>query len=67
MDTRTALENLRELVSVSNLYLRDNKVLNIILLHDIAKYITNLLTIFGAVSKLTTIGFPLSASSNMNV
>lgn len=65
IDTRTALEIIRELVSQCNVYMRDNKKsVNSILLIKIAQYITELLHIFGAISGLRGgIGFPISTGS----
>ncbi|KAB0790824.1 hypothetical protein PPYR_15179 [Photinus pyralis] len=60
IDTRSALEALRELITTSNLYLRDNKQPNGVLLRDIASYITYILSVFGAINKEDTIGFPIS-------
>lgn len=60
IDTRSALEALRELVTSSNLYLRDNKQPNGVLLRDIASFITYILSVFGAINKEDTIGFPIS-------
>ncbi|KAH8261391.1 hypothetical protein KR044_008304 [Drosophila immigrans] len=61
VDTRSALDAVRELVSNTNIYIRDNKAkLNHLLLRKIATYITNLLHTFGAISgPRGGIGFPL--------
>lgn len=67
IDTRSTLETLRELVFESNLYLRDRKPVNALLLHNIATYITKLLKIFGAINESTQIGFPVSTGSTTNV
>ncbi|KAK9879201.1 hypothetical protein WA026_004049 [Henosepilachna vigintioctopunctata] len=60
IDTRSALEVLRELVLASNLYLRDRKPLNSNLLQDVASYITKIFTVFGIISEEPKIGFPIS-------
>lgn len=62
IDTKTALDALRDLVSHCNLYLRDRKPPNAYLLQDIGIYITDMLKIFGAIveRKELKIGFPLS-------
>ncbi|BFG06432.1 cysteine--tRNA ligase cytoplasmic [Drosophila madeirensis] len=62
VDTRSALDAIRELVSASNVYIRDNKSrLNSLLLRNVATYITDLLHVFGAVSgPRGGIGFPVS-------
>lgn len=66
VDTRTALENLRDLVSTSNIYIRDNKdFLNALLLRKIAQYITDMLHIFGVISgPRGGIGFPVGGNED---
>uniref|UniRef100_T1GS43 Cysteine--tRNA ligase, cytoplasmic n=1 Tax=Megaselia scalaris TaxID=36166 RepID=T1GS43_MEGSC len=66
VDTRTALENLRDLVSTSNIYIRDNKdSLNALLLRKIAQYITDMLHIFGVISgPRGGIGFPVGGNED---
>ncbi|KAH8402094.1 hypothetical protein KR009_009720 [Drosophila setifemur] len=65
IDTRSALDAIRELVSASNVYIRDNKTrLNSLLLRNIATYITDLLHVFGAIAgPRGGIGFPVSGGS----
>ncbi|XP_016968199.1 cysteine--tRNA ligase, cytoplasmic [Drosophila biarmipes] len=65
VDTRSALDAIRELVSASNVYIRDNKTqLNSLLLRNVATYITDLLHVFGAISgPRGGIGFPVSGGS----
>ncbi|XP_065085551.1 cysteine--tRNA ligase, cytoplasmic [Ochlerotatus camptorhynchus] len=65
VDTRTALDAIRDLVSHSNVYIRDHKnQLNALLLRRIASYITDLLHIFGAISgPRGGIGFPVGGNS----
>lgn len=61
IDTRSVLDALRDIVADSNVYLRDNKSPNNLLLRDIAVYITRILSVFGAISgSQETIGFPIS-------
>jgi hypothetical protein len=69
IDTRTALDVVRELVSQSNVYIRDRKTkLNSLLLRKIAAYITDLLHTFGAISgPRGGIGFPMGGSSSGDV
>ncbi|KAF5287145.1 hypothetical protein FQR65_LT12331 [Abscondita terminalis] len=67
IDTRTSLEALRELVTASNLYFRDCKQPNGILLRDIAAYITYVLSVFGTITKEDSIGFPVSQALSGNV
>ncbi|EDW91983.1 cysteine--tRNA ligase, cytoplasmic [Drosophila yakuba] len=65
IDTRSALDAIRELVSASNVYIRDNKTrLNSLLLRNVATYITDLLHVFGAIAgPRGGIGFPVSGGS----
>ncbi|XP_055621827.1 cysteine--tRNA ligase, cytoplasmic [Toxorhynchites rutilus septentrionalis] len=65
VDTRTALDAIRDLVSHSNVYIRDHKnELNALLLRRIASYITELLHIFGAINgPRGGIGFPIGGSA----
>ena len=69
IDTRTALEAIRDLVTHCNVYMKDIKNPNTLLLRDIAVYITKMFTIFGAISDShNDIGFPVSSeSANHNV
>ncbi|GAB1604321.1 cysteine--tRNA ligase, cytoplasmic [Argonauta hians] len=60
IDTHTALNALRDLVTVTNLYIsktRASMSCNRILLKNIAEYITYLLKVFGAVEEDKAIGF----------
>ncbi|KAG7468378.1 hypothetical protein MATL_G00142280 [Megalops atlanticus] len=63
IDTRTALEEMRSLVSQSNTYIASKKsaklLPNRMLLEDIALYLTNMLRIFGAIEGTEPIGFPV--------
>lgn len=65
VDTRAALDAIRDLVSHSNVYIRDHKnQLNALLLRRIASYITELLHIFGAIGgPRGGIGFPVGGNS----
>lgn len=66
IDTRTALDVVRDLVSSSNVYIRDRSAstLNALLLRRIALYITDLLHTFGAIhGPRGGIGFPVGGSS----
>ncbi|XP_055594555.1 cysteine--tRNA ligase, cytoplasmic [Uranotaenia lowii] len=66
IDTRTALDALRDLVSHSNVYIRDHKAkLNALLLRRIASYITDMLHVFGAIQgPRGGIGFPVGGGSD---
>lgn len=60
VDTRTALDVIRELVANCNVYMSQNKNPNTLLLRDIGVYITKLFIIFGAISSsYDSIGFPI--------
>ncbi|KAI4457327.1 cysteinyl-trna synthetase [Holotrichia oblita] len=67
IDTKTALDNIRELVSASNLYMRDKKPPNALLLNHVGVYITDLLKIFGTIPESEDIGFPVCSSANSNL
>lgn len=69
IDTRTVLDNLRDLVSLSNIYIRDNRdALNSLLLKRIALYITDILFIFGTIAgPRGGIGFPIGDSHETNL
>lgn len=66
VDTRGALDAIRELVGHCNIYIRDKRAskqeCNCLLLRDIAAYITWLLGVFGAIPTEEYIGFPLAES-----
>nr|CAH7726849.1 unnamed protein product [Callosobruchus chinensis] len=63
VDTRGALDSLRDMVTSSNIYLRERKPPNMLLLKDIAGYVTKMLTIFGAIKEQPKIGFPVSSNN----
>ncbi|CAL1546078.1 unnamed protein product, partial [Lymnaea stagnalis] len=71
VDTRSALEHIRELVSAGNSYMSaartSHRQVNRKLLMNIGAYITDLLEVFGAVPKEQIIGFPQGGSQNANV
>ncbi|KAG7204670.1 hypothetical protein KM043_005085 [Ampulex compressa] len=69
IDTRSALDTIRDLVSHCNIYIRQSKNPNTLLLRDVAVYITKMFTIFGAISSVhDEIGFPIDdESKNTNV
>jgi len=66
VDTRGALDAIRELVGYCNIYIRDKRAskqeCNCLLLRDIAAYITWLLRVFGAIPTEEYIGFPVAES-----
>ncbi|XP_069680399.1 cysteine--tRNA ligase, cytoplasmic [Periplaneta americana] len=66
IDTRGALDAVRDLVGICNIYIRDKRAStqesNCILLRDIAAYITWLLRVFGAIPTEESIGFPITES-----
>lgn len=69
IDTRSALDAIRDLVSIVNVYIRDNsRRLNALLLRRIAEYITDMLHIFGAINgPRGGIGFPIAGHTDSNV
>lgn len=62
IDTRSALDALRESVSAVNVYIREmntaKRTLNTVLLKNIAVYVTHILRVFGAIETSDEIGFP---------
>lgn len=63
IDTKSALDAIREIISQSNVYIRDNKDVNVQLLEEIAIYITDLLQKFGAIQgPKKSIGFPTATN-----
>ncbi|XP_076805672.1 cysteine--tRNA ligase, cytoplasmic-like isoform X1 [Clavelina lepadiformis] len=70
VDTRTALDHLRQLVTASNTYLasshKNKTPPNSQLLKNIAKYITWMFKVFGAIPEDTDIGFPLISGGNQS-
>lgn len=70
IDTRSVLDHIRDLVSTTNIYIRDYRYsLNGLLLKRIAIYITDILYIFGTIKgPRGGIGFPINdASSTSNL
>ncbi|KAK6637321.1 hypothetical protein RUM44_007736 [Polyplax serrata] len=57
IDTRAVLDIVRDLIANTNVYLRDQKSPNLIVLQDVAQYITRLFTIFGVINTDKFIGF----------
>lgn len=65
IDTRSVLDALRDIVAHSNIYLRDSKSPNNLLLRDIALFITKILSVFGAIPGCQdAIGFPITNEAN---
>ncbi|KAF7266872.1 hypothetical protein GWI33_019804 [Rhynchophorus ferrugineus] len=64
IDTRTALDALRDLVSGANIYLKDRKPPNKVLLYDIGVYVTKILNVFGTTHECSKLGFPSSNNSS---
>eukprot|EP00123_Amoebidium_parasiticum_P000603 comp11446_c0_seq1/m.5866 comp11446_c0_seq1/g.5866 ORF comp11446_c0_seq1/g.5866 comp11446_c0_seq1/m.5866 type:complete len:729 (-) comp11446_c0_seq1:361-2547(-) len=68
IDTATAMRVLKDLVGDCNQYLADPKRNpSVALLVKAAEYITRILTVFGAIPKGQTYGFPLGDGSVQNV
>ncbi|KAM8895104.1 cysteine--tRNA ligase, cytoplasmic isoform 2-T2 [Spinachia spinachia] len=67
MDTRTAMEEMRVLVGLSNGYIAGRKGAklrpNRMLLEGIATYLTGMLKVFGATEASESIGFPVGGQS----
>ena len=60
IDTRSALDAIRDLVSHCNIYMKQIKQPNTLLLRDVAVYITKMFIVFGAIlSSHDNIGFPV--------
>uniref|UniRef100_A0A8C3YPA6 Cysteine--tRNA ligase, cytoplasmic n=1 Tax=Catagonus wagneri TaxID=51154 RepID=A0A8C3YPA6_9CETA len=63
VDTRTALEEMRALVSQCNLYMAARKAArrrpNRALLTSVANYLTHMLKVFGAIEEESALGFPV--------
>ncbi|KAJ8249094.1 hypothetical protein GJAV_G00231110 [Gymnothorax javanicus] len=66
IDTRTALDEMRSLVSLSNTYMAGRKASkltpNRMLMKSIAAYLTSMLKIFGAIEESESIGFPVAGN-----
>ena len=64
VDTRGALDAVRDLIGICNVYIRDkrasNEEANCLLLRDIAGYITWIFRVFGAIPTEDNIGFPIT-------
>ncbi|XP_036284693.1 cysteine--tRNA ligase, cytoplasmic [Pipistrellus kuhlii] len=72
VDTRSALEEVRALVSQCNLYMAARKAArrrpNRALLESIAGYLTHLLQVFGAIEEESALGFPVGGpGSSLNL
>lgn len=67
IDTKGALNALRDLVTSSNIYLKEKKSPNTLLLNEIAVYATKILKVFGAIPDNTKFGFPTSNQTSNNV
>lgn len=70
IDTRKALEAIRELVSHSNSYIekvRSAGAVNRQLIKNVAAYITRIFDIFGMISKEETLGFPSGGSGSADL
>lgn len=68
IDTRSALDALRELVGATHLYLRNTQPHNSPLLAAAARYVTDMLHIFGAIDgPRGGIGFPVGDAGSVDV
>uniref|UniRef100_A0A915CWW8 Cysteine--tRNA ligase, cytoplasmic n=1 Tax=Ditylenchus dipsaci TaxID=166011 RepID=A0A915CWW8_9BILA len=68
IDTRTVVEKMREIISLSNVYIRDKEMAGVLpncsLLKNIAEYISSLLRMFGAIPENYPLGFPTDQNGN---
>ncbi|XP_057668067.1 cysteine--tRNA ligase, cytoplasmic [Diorhabda carinulata] len=67
IDTKSAVDALRDLVTASNIYRRERKPPNSLLLYDIGLYVTKILKIFGVISEKETLGFPTATGTFNNI
>ncbi|KAF3424794.1 hypothetical protein E2986_01068 [Frieseomelitta varia] len=68
IDTRSTLDAIRDLVTHCNIYMKEIKQPNTLLLRDVAVYITKMFTIFGVISSHDNIGFPVdNSTTNLNI
>ncbi|KAK1121826.1 Cysteine--tRNA ligase, cytoplasmic [Melipona bicolor] len=68
IDTRSTLDAIRDLVTHCNIYVKEIKQPNTLLLRDVAVYITKMFTIFGVIPSHDNIGFPVdNSTTNLNV
>ena len=67
VDTPTALRHMQELVKLANIYIgnkKDSKESpNHQLLEGVAKYLTHMLKVFGAIDEEQSIGFPAAGKN----
>lgn len=66
IDTKTACDHIKKLISFTNTYLQDVKSLNGSLLNNIALYVTNIFKTFGATAGESTLGFPDYSAETTN-
>ncbi|XP_067118536.1 cysteine--tRNA ligase, cytoplasmic [Centruroides vittatus] len=70
IDTRRALDYIRDLITASNIYIREKmlnkQAVNGLILKNIANYITEICKIFGVISEEKAIGFPQKELENTN-
>ncbi|XP_066592914.1 cysteine--tRNA ligase, cytoplasmic [Prorops nasuta] len=67
IDTRKAMDAIRDLLSYCNVYMKKSAA-NILLLRDVAVFVTKILDVFGLVTSTEEIGFPVDhENSNTNV
>lgn len=68
IDTRSTLDAIRDLVTHCNIYVKEIKQPNTLLLRDVAVYVTKMFTIFGVIPSHDNIGFPVdNSTTNLNV
>uniref|UniRef100_A0A1I7ZB43 Cysteine--tRNA ligase, cytoplasmic n=1 Tax=Steinernema glaseri TaxID=37863 RepID=A0A1I7ZB43_9BILA len=65
VDTRTAIEKLRDLINLGNAYIAfKGQDANCVLVSDIGEYITWLLKVFGAIPPHVQLGYPVSSGDD---
>jgi hypothetical protein len=71
IDTRSVLDEIRELINCSNNYIRAKSAtqaaVNKLLLRNIAAYVTHIMKVFGVIPGDGVIGFPLASAGALNV
>lgn len=68
VDTKTALDAVRNMITACNKYLAHKKELaNRVLMKNVAEYVTRLFQIFGVIEGKQAVGFPSEASGSADV
>lgn len=71
IDTRSVLDEIRELINCSNNYIRakssSQAAVNKLLLRNVAAYVTHIMKVFGVIPGDGVIGFPVASAGASNV